>query len=225
MTRLIKAADVGSIVHHSPVSAGRAREENQHQAALRQLAERLAAVEEELEKSQEREQELREETRKEYARGKIQGFDAGLAQVVELQERRLALLEDALQAAVANIGATIGKAEELGALLAHDCLSILFGDESERTQVVADLIRRQVALLDPSSVIRVSVSQVDFSEPVTLEELAHRVGISVANIAVAPQMQSGDARIQLALGENDIGLGQQWGRLAQALVDSASGGK
>jgi flagellar biosynthesis/type III secretory pathway protein FliH len=224
MSGLLKAeAAQASIAIDSLSTRTATRNEERQQAVVKQWADRVAALEKELESRSRTERELREEIKQAYLRGIEEGKAEGLKQANDLQQERLSLLEKTLSVAVKDIQESVRASERLGALLAHDCLDILFADPEQRVHIVTDLIHKQVAQIDPAMVLHVSVSPDDFPDDVVIEELACRVGIPAAHIGVAPQLRSGDAKLHLKLGENDIGLAQQWGRLAQILVQAGGG--
>jgi len=151
-----------------------------------------------------------------------EGYLAGLAAAEDGRREREALLEKGIEAALADKQAMLANGERLGALLARECLTRLFGDAGDRAGLVLGLIDRQLARIDAAAILTVSVSDRDFDPP-SLARLAARFGEGTAVRAV-PDLPSGSCKFGLALGEVDLGLDQQWGVLGALLEEFAQGG-
>ena len=149
-----------------------------------------------------------------FAEGEAQGRNAaddGLA-------ARLALLSDAAERALAVYGEEMASLERLAALLAQTCLDRMLIGSEDRARIVADLLRARLAALDADAILRILVSAEDFPSPEALEALAPPPCEIVASSSLAP----GDCTVQLRLGALEIGIGQQWGVLRDALGEMAA---
>ena len=151
-----------------------------------------------------------------------EGFNAGLASADDGRQQREALLGTAIEAALADKRTLLANSERLAALLAHDCLDLLFGASENRAALVSDLIDRQLTRIDTASVVSVSVSAQDFDEKARAG-LAARFAAAAPVIHLAADLPSGSCKFGLALGEIDLGLNQQWGVLRALLEELTRG--
>jgi flagellar biosynthesis/type III secretory pathway protein FliH len=149
-----------------------------------------------------------------FAEGEAQGRKAAEDGVAA----RLALLSDAAERALALYGEEMASLERLAALLAQTCLDRMLIGSEDRARIVADLLRARLAALDADAIVRILVSAGDFPSPEALEALAPSPCEIVASSSLAP----GDCTVQLRLGALEIGIGQQWGVLRDALGEMAA---
>ncbi|MFA7603944.1 MAG: hypothetical protein WCY29_13120 [Novosphingobium sp.] len=146
-----------------------------------------------------------------------EGEDSGrLAMECELEESReraLELLRNGIGKALEALSDLGERAELLALLLARTAIEKLFGEESARQSIVADLIRHQVRQIDKRSILGVEVSRLDFPDTNEVAGLAAGLNIDPKAVAVSDDLGAGGCRMKLRLGMLDIGLDQQWGAL------------
>jgi flagellar biosynthesis/type III secretory pathway protein FliH len=154
------------------------------------------------------------------ADAEAKGREAGLAQGAEAKAEALAILEGSAERALGDFRAELQALEILAVALAKAGLAKVFGDGGEMTDKVARLIRRQLQELERTAVLRMEVSAADFGSGEALDGLRLAAGLDDVELKANDALSAGDCRIRLRLGELDIGLGQQWGRLSGMLDDA-----
>ena len=107
--------------------------------------------------------------------------------------------------------------ERLAALLARTCLDRMLLADDGRADTVAALLRSQLARLEADAAVRIQVSAEDFPSPEALQMLAP----APCEIIASPSLKGGDCAIRLRLGTLEVGIGQQWGVLRDALEEMA----
>jgi flagellar biosynthesis/type III secretory pathway protein FliH len=147
---------------------------------------------------------------------------AGLAEGAEAKAQLLARLESAADRAMDQFRVDLRGMETLAVALSKAALAKVFGDDREMAHRVARLVRRQVEALDRESILRVEVSAADFAAAAALDDFAHDAGLSGVEIKAIEELDAGDCRIRLRLGELEVGLAQQWSRLSDLLDDALS---
>lgn len=152
------------------------------------------------------------------AEGRIEGrksADDGAADRLRVLGEAAAAAERAFQDALEELQTSAG---DLAAL----ALGRIVGDVAARVDLVAGTVRVALTETFKESVVRVEVARADFpdAEAVRSLDLA-RIAPSV-DIRVAPDLTSGGCRIQLKLGEVDLGLDGQVARLRAVLETSAA---
>ena len=90
----------------------------------------------------------------------------------------------------------------------------VLGAPDEPARLVESLIRRQLADVLSELLLRIEVSAVNFPDAESLSGLAVAVGKERVQIAASPALSSGDCSFKLRLGELEVGLPEQWRRLA-----------
>jgi len=145
------------------------------------------------------------------------GHAAGLAEAEQGAADRLALLGAAIADAHAELREHFVKAEQLALLVAEEALARMFAQTETMAPVVEQLIRRQVAGLETSTILTVSVSALDFDHA-GAAQLPARLGMPGLEIRRVDDLSRGGCSIQLALGEIDAGLPQQWSALRAFLA-------
>jgi flagellar assembly protein FliH len=146
-----------------------------------------------------------------------EGEEKGRAQAAEREAERLAIIGKAAEQALAGYAEGMAELERLAALLARTCLDRMLLADAGRTETVAALLRGQLTRLETETAVRIQVSAEDFPSPEALAALAP----APCEIIASPSLREGDCTIQLQLGTLDIGIGQQWGALRDALEEMA----
>lgn len=137
-------------------------------------------------------------------------------------EAKLGALRAGLEAALETASPVFANVERLALLLTERALANAFDDPGHYGDQIASAIRRQSALLGAQAVMNVEVSRADFADEAALSELSRllQFGGGVVIDAKA-ELQSGQARLRLMLGEVEINLPRYWTDL-KALLSNLS---
>jgi flagellar biosynthesis/type III secretory pathway protein FliH len=111
----------------------------------------------------------------------------------------------------------LSRLEGVAALVACSVLEKMFGDEATRQGLVIDLVRHQFLNINRDLVVSIDVSRADFPDTAEVGRVAEAIGVDRDQLRVVDTFESGECRIRLTLGELDVGLNRQWGRLSAAL--------
>ena len=148
-------------------------------------------------------------------------YDRGLAEgarrAASRDDERLKMLNDGLAAAQEELSAGLVRLDILALEVAQTALAGIFGDEALYAGMVAATLRRQIAELQDTIVIRACVSPADFADQAAFDALAAEH--PRLELACDPALDPGGCRIELRLGRLDAGIGGQWARLS-ALIDT-----
>lgn len=147
-----------------------------------------------------------------------EGEARGRKAVEDRQAERLTVLKEAVERALDRFSEEISSLERLAALLSRTCLDRMLLNDAERSAIVTDLVRVQVAGLEAGAAVRIQVSSEDFSSPEALDGLAP----APCEIIASPSLEPGECTIQLRLGTLEVGINQQWGSLRAALEEMAT---
>lgn len=165
-------------------------------------------------------QELSTNVTRAYREGEAIGRKAGLKDADLSRAALLALLERGIERATAGFREDCRALERLAVTVAETGLERIL-DETPHAQALAGVVRRAVAGLELRSIVRVEVSPADFPEPDELVALATAVGRPDVETRTAAELQSGECRVKLLLGEMEVGPRQQWEQLRSLLVELA----
>jgi len=218
MSGLIKNGPEAALIGIRPIAAPPPARDDRS-ARLRREAERLKG---EIEEKNALVETLRAACEQARRDGFDDGYAAGLAAADDGRRAREELIEKGIAEALANKQAMLANGERLAALLARECLDLLFRAPAERAALVSDLIDRQLARIDAASVVSVWVSAQDFDEK-SRAGLAARFVEAEPAIHLVADLPSGSCTFGLRLGEIDLGLDQQWGVLRALLEELAQG--
>ena len=181
------------------------------------LSQRIVALEAELHQREATISRLHGEVEDALTRGKEEGRKEGLAAADDRQNERLRVLENGLERAQDEFAASLASLERLAALLARDCLDIMFGDSEYREEMLGGLIAAQMAKIEKSALLAVVLSQQDFADKSALTKFAKRTGVAAMRFSLDADLPSGACLMRLKLGNHEIGIGQQWGVLRDHL--------
>ena len=143
------------------------------------------------------------------------GEEAGRALAQDREAERIDILRKAANEAMTLYARQMQSLDRLAALLARTCLEKMLLDDVQRADIIAGLLRGQMAKLEAGAAVRIEVSDRDFPDAGALAALAP----APCEIIASPALASGDCTIKLRLGTIEIGLGQQWGTLRSALEE------
>lgn len=139
---------------------------------------------------------------------------AGMAEAVALEEARLEMLRDGIDAAVATFAIALDRLDGLALQLVRATFDKLFSTCEDWAPMVCAAVERQLATLRRASVRTVHVSPADFD---SVDALLTGEMLVVFD----PGLRSGAARIECRLGQIDLDVREQWAELA-ALLDAMS---
>lgn len=145
------------------------------------------------------------------------GYEDGLKAAEHRQEERLTLLKAGVDQAVTQLSGELAALERLAPLVAEEGLARLVGEGGDRCDLLRDMVVRAVAELDADTIVRVEVASTDFPDTTAIAADASLGAQRRIEVRHASAMRSGDCRIRLVLGELEVGLNQQWGRLSSLL--------
>jgi type III secretion protein L len=164
---------------------------------------------------------LRADVMRAFADGKSEGRDLGLAEAEDRQSERHALLESALNKAHVELTGRLASLDRLALLLAQECLEIILGDRSARSELLHRILELHISRLDKSMLVAIELSPEDFDDQRTLTELPVQLGVPSVKVHTNPDIPSGGCVMNLRLGRMDVGLNQQWSAVRDLLGDLA----
>jgi hypothetical protein len=216
MSKVIKADDYAALgaVRVLPTSIPFPKKEDEERDRLRK---RLVTLEDEVRQREETIATLRAEIPLAFERGKAEGEADGLGRAVGREAERLSLLEGAMGRANADLSANLSSLERLAPLLARDCLDIILGDAQWRSESIGKILATKMVGIEKSALVEIIVSTDDFPDDNNLSALAQKAGIHAAIVRASADIASGDCQMRFRLGEEEIGIRQQWNVLCAKL--------
>ena len=224
MTTLIKATDRASLSERvRPLGPPRGACSGEPEALDEVLALRgeLDQLRQALHASHEEIQQLKGDVSKAFADGEAQGRRRGMAESDERRSAYLIRLERGVDKALAQFAVDLKALEALSLQLARESLSKVLDNAADYDQLMAAAIRRQLAMLESANVVRILVSLEDFGDETELEALRSKIDRRDLDLGISPDLGAGECHVQLKLGGLEIGVGQQWSRLSEALQAQA----
>jgi flagellar biosynthesis/type III secretory pathway protein FliH len=162
---------------------------------------------------------LRAEAEAAFARGKTEGRDEGVASAGKREAERLALLDGAARESREQFETALLSLDRLSTVLARDVLEIVFGDAEYRGDLVEKIMKAEMAKIEASAVVEISVSAADFPDKKAALSAANRAGVASRVSVVVADAPSGSCAITLRLGRLEVGIDQQWGVLRERLTE------
>jgi type III secretion protein L len=153
------------------------------------------------------------------ARG--EGAREALAERSDAEAKGLEALRETLCACRSDWTQRLASWDAAAAGISRAVLERVFLGVEDRAELVKSAIAARLQALEAASVVRIRVSAEDFPEPYKLTAIADLVGPAV-ELAGDAALKSGSCVVDLKLGHLDLGLGQQWSRVA-ALLDQLEG--
>ena len=154
------------------------------------------------------EADLREEAA--YERGTRDGREAAGAEQTEKAEQ-LAIAIGKAEQLLAN---RLEECELLSLQVARAALARILGDESRQSALIEETLRHHMGLVKRELVVGIRVSPLDF-DPGDLDRI--RESYRSVSIDCDDDLESGECRIDLRLGQLDLGLAGQGRRLAELI--------
>jgi flagellar biosynthesis/type III secretory pathway protein FliH len=228
MTGIIKSGNLNDLSSVRPLSvlqqqipAVLSRQEEEVDA----LHQQIASLEKELGLRSAAIKSLHSDIERAFEEGKAQGRNTGLAEAEDRQTLRFSLLNDAIRQSQNKLVHDVGSLERLSALLARECLDIIFGNNAAHASMVERIIASQIAKIDKSMVLSVEVSRDDFPDGDALDALAVSTALPRTLLTAKPGAATGSCLINLRLGRMDVGIDQQWSSLREVLGEMARPGE
>lgn len=188
---------------------------------LTALREEVSGLRADIERREAEAADLRRDIDRALIDGEAAGRKAGQEEANDRQAERLAALQAGVAEATQSFADQISSLERLAALLAHESLGKILGDERHYADLLTRALRVRLDEIEARAVISVEVSRTDFPDPSRLASLSAAVGHPELDIRACEDLNSGGCRVRLRLGALEIGIGQQWERLGEALLGLA----
>ena len=206
MKMLIKAGTSESHTQERAFAPRSSRDE-----ALLDAHARITQLEQALSDRDKQDAKLRADHEKALTAAAEAAFERGLREAENLETKRLAALEETLGGIGQAVRARLAETERLAAVLARDCLEILFGAHDGHREHVERLLTLQLKRIDSATVVEVRISRGDFPSAASLQELKQRVAPDGEIQVIADAtLALGQCTMVLRLGRMEIGLDQQW---------------
>ncbi|WP_135212639.1 hypothetical protein [Vitreimonas flagellata] len=148
-------------------------------------------------------------------RARTEARDAALKEAARDEAQALALLEANAKAANALFSKSLADLERLAPLLCETALASVFEAPDQYRALVEAALELQFKRLTRESVVKVTVSAVDFSDEAHLKALADRHP-QVA-IGADPALGSGVCHITLNMGGVELDIPAHWAALKETL--------
>jgi flagellar biosynthesis/type III secretory pathway protein FliH len=156
-------------------------------------------------------------------RAREEGRLAGIESVREAERTHAELLGAGVERALSQWQKALSGLEHLAPLIARAALGKLLDRPEERSDLVGQIVARQLKRLGREGVVAVHVSASDFGAEAGLSALRAKLNGAPVELIADPQMASGECRLRLRLGELDAGLPTQWAELSAFLAEAAQG--
>ncbi|WP_338446503.1 hypothetical protein V5F89_01520 [Pelagerythrobacter marensis] len=178
------------------------------QASGERSAPRHTALEQEIERLRQQIEETEASAERRIAEAFGKGRDAGLAEAREGDDKRIALLEQALHRARQDFTDKTADVEALAIAVARAVLAKIFGDGALETHRIEAAVVHRLAQIDPTEVRSIRVSADDFPDA---SELA-RIAGKFPDLTVHRDrgLAAGESVIELDLGRIDVSPMRQW---------------
>lgn len=158
------------------------------------------------------------------AEARAAGRREGEADAADESERRLAAIGEGLAAAAAAWSQRLDALEPLAVLVARAVLLKLIATDERMDELVTRSIARQMELVRRDTVVSIRVSAADFPDDAALVGLSAATGTGDRVILADQALEPGSCRIELLLGEIELGVRTRWREAAQLLEAQACGG-
>jgi flagellar biosynthesis/type III secretory pathway protein FliH len=146
---------------------------------------------------------------------RAEGRRAATADYKQSDAAALARLEVSIASSAAAVTRQIADLEKLSLLIAEAALSRVFAGSEDFAPLVTRAISRQMQMVNRDSLIRIRVSDHDFSDIDTLRRLAQTVGAGHVAVERDEGLARGAVNMELRLGALELSVPGHW----QALRD------
>lgn len=145
------------------------------------------------------------------------GLEEGKSLATSREQDRFELLKANAQKAQSQLDEHLAGLQVLSLQLAQIALSKIFGNAEQFSELIAASIRHRCNHLSSELITGIRVSSEDFQSQEALAALMQASGRT--DIVGDAKLVNGDCRIDLKLGQYDIGIGSQWQKLQAFLID------
>ncbi|AKM07967.1 hypothetical protein [Pelagerythrobacter marensis] len=180
------------------------------------------AFEQEIERLRQQIEDMEASVERQIAEAFDNGRDAGLAEAREGDNKRLALLEQALHRARQDFNCKTADVEALAIIIARAVLARIFGDDTLDARRIEATVAHRLEQIDPAEVRAVRVSASDFPDASELERIAGRFPDLIVHRD--RNLAAGESLIELDLGRIDPSPVRQWEKADAHLATLAEGG-
>lgn len=133
------------------------------------------------------------------------------------EEKALALLEQALERARADVQMSLQSIDSLALALARTALETVFTPADDYCERIERAITHEIAALKRDIVVAIDVSPGDYAREDTLHALSARIG--QVEIKTDAALARGACRLRLTHGEVEISLSAHWRNLKALFND------
>ena len=161
---------------------------------------------------------LKADVDKAYAMGEAAGRTAEFSEATSREDERLTLARDAVALALTRFDEVLAELARISPLLALEGLQKIIGDPANYPELIGRTIDLHLERLGARSVVCVEVSTADFPDG------AAPTAAGRLDFRTIDDLGPGQCRIKLRLGELDVGIDQQWGKLSALLCEMSEPG-
>lgn len=138
------------------------------------------------------------------------------------ESKRLALLQEAIEAAATGIAEKISGLDSLALLLCETALENVLVRPADHRDLLSNAIARQLGGLRREMVLAVHVSAKEFNDEDAFLALQGKLAAYPVNLHRDGAMSAGECRIELRLGHIDLSLPRYWKELKAKLQEAAT---
>lgn len=154
---------------------------------------------------------------KEQAALRIKAFEDGRVAGLGEHHKVIEALRADLSGLVARLKDDFSRVDILALGIVSDCLSQVFGEDNGWIARSAAVISHQLSLISDQSGLNILVSAAEFARDEDFQELCKALNNPKARVERSATLKVGEAEVKLDLGRLEVGAGQQWCRLSNAL--------
>lgn len=215
MTRLVKAPAAAGLV--GPLDLG-TRSHAGLPAPAAPQPDALAAARAEIARLERALAAAREAGPKAEAAAREAGRREGHSEAEDDTAQRLAVLEQGVADAAASWAERLSALEPLAALIARAVLLKLVETDAAMEELVTRSVARQMALVRRETVVAIHVSAADFPDDPALARLAADGRTAGVALCADAELEPGACRMDLQLGEVELGVRARWRDAADLLA-------
>jgi flagellar biosynthesis/type III secretory pathway protein FliH len=159
-----------------------------------------------------------------YAKGEVDGRAAAGDAFEDDRAAAFDALTEGISSARDDLRRAFEGFEALAMLVAIEAIDKMTGNPEHYRAILVDAIRAQVRDVRDTGILSVTVSRCDFPDTREIAALEHSLGSTSETICVSDDLVRGECRINLQLGEIELGLDRQWDVLKAMLANLATDG-
>jgi flagellar biosynthesis/type III secretory pathway protein FliH len=159
-----------------------------------------------------------------YAKGEVDGRAAAEDAFEDDRTAAFDALTEGISSARDDLRRAFEGFEALAILVAIEAIDKLTCNPEHYRAMLVDAITAQVHNIRDTGILSVTVSRCDFPDTREIAALEHSLGSASETLRVSDDLGQGECRINLELGEIELGLGRQWDVLKAMLAKLATDG-